>query len=660
MQTFYHMKRKVKTNTFQLAETNRAHKRAAHSRNHRVLSARTCEPLPGALKSLTRFEQRLMQRGAFAGPVNRPIFLCSFTNDITLESNIFGGELTVPLSRELYAWINGGWDAGGTRPRVFCLSLNLHTLTTHLDAASPESNATRWSPEIPPATISKYESILDWIGRHTRRTAMKKQRALRNVSDRNDIDGDPFILPEMLESLNGQVHYSEVALQGEGQCGTPELARVTDTENDDNIVVSFSRSTFSIPPIDWRLIDSSVSLSLALTETEYTSACTVSELILKVQMRFSEQSGIYIFVPKPAFYVRQSIGRQPFFEGEKTKQKLLGKRGKAVLDVALRRFGVDVWWLGARMLTISVGWHSSRNLSKIKHYIIRGFDVAGNMAFTAELADRMVDSEAWVYRANQSKETFDANDYARIVYVRETRVSRSYSLGTATHKYMVVYGYFLEWSFTQRHQAWVRDRVGDYAMIRPGHVMTHDNTGPVITKFFFSFLPPRSLPQSRFNSIGETRIHNIIQPVFTLDHDVQNRSQKDLANIDFYPSGRGIGHQVLVKEGYAFPHTLAVASDSHSNMYGGVGCVGTPIVQTDAAALGATGKTWRQVPRMVNKGRAYVVASPLVSFNYSEVLDTAIEFTSGTTGRHGVIAQNGPVSDARMPMSPIRSQIASI
>ncbi|KAK0215371.1 hypothetical protein EDD85DRAFT_798676 [Armillaria nabsnona] len=91
------------------------------------------------------------------------------------------------------------------------------------------------------------------------------------------------------------------------------------------------------------------------------------------------------------------IGRQPFFEGDKMKQKLRGKRGKAILDEALRRFGVDVWWSGACMLTIS------------------GFDAVGNMVFTAELANRMVDSEAWVYRVNQSKETFDANNYARVI-----------------------------------------------------------------------------------------------------------------------------------------------------------------------------------------------------------------------------------------------------
>ncbi|KAJ6577350.1 homoaconitase [Mycena capillaripes] len=177
-------------------------------------------------------------------------------------------------------------------------------------------------------------------------------------------------------------------------------------------------------------------------------------------------------------------------------------------------------------------------------------------------------------------------------------------------------------------------KAGDYVMIRPEHVMTHDNTGPVISKF---------------KSIGATRIQNPVQPVFTLDHDVQNRSAKNLSKyasiekfarqhkIDFYPAGRGIGHQVLVEEGYAFPYTLTVASDSHSNMYGGVGCVGTPIVRTDAAALWATGKTWWQVPRMVKvelRGKLApgvtgkdVIVALCSSFNNDEVLNAAIEFT---------------------------------
>ncbi|WFD44973.1 homoaconitate hydratase [Malassezia psittaci] len=192
----------------------------------------------------------------------------------------------------------------------------------------------------------------------------------------------------------------------------------------------------------------------------------------------------------------------------------------------------------------------------------------------------------------------------------------------------VVQKYAVDWDPSVKVQS------GDYVSIQPATVMTHDNTGPVISKF---------------RSIGASSIRNKEQVVFTLDHDVQNKSTKNLEKyskiekfareqgVDFYPAGRGIGHQILVEEGYAFPETLVVASDSHSNMYGGVGAVGTPIVRTDAAAIWATGKTWWQIPPMIKveltgalrpgvTGKDVIVAL-CGYFNHDEVLNGAIEFT---------------------------------
>ena len=71
-------------------------------------------------------------------------------------------------------------------------------------------------------------------------------------------------------------------------------------------------------------------------------------------------------------------------------------------------------------------------------------------------------------------------------------------------------------------------------------------------------------------------------------------------------------------------------------MYGGVGCVGTAIVRTDAAALWATTKTWWQVPQIVRvnltgklapgvTGKDIIVAL-CGNFNKDEVLNTGIEF----------------------------------
>jgi homoaconitate hydratase len=174
---------------------------------------------------------------------------------------------------------------------------------------------------------------------------------------------------------------------------------------------------------------------------------------------------------------------------------------------------------------------------------------------------------------------------------------------------------------------------GDYLSIRPAYVMTHDNTGAVIPKFI---------------SIGAFKVVNPRQVVFTLDHNVQDRSSTNLKKyakieefaqmmgIDFYPAGRGIGHQIMCEEGYAFPGTMAVASDSHSNMYGGLGCLGTPIVRTDAAAIWATGRTWWQVPPIARvelreKLKPGVTGKDIIItlcgfFNKDEVLNHAVEF----------------------------------
>ena len=176
-------------------------------------------------------------------------------------------------------------------------------------------------------------------------------------------------------------------------------------------------------------------------------------------------------------------------------------------------------------------------------------------------------------------------------------------------------------------------RAGDFLSIRPHHVMTHDNTAPVMKKF---------------RSIGAPRVLDPKQPVFILDHDIQNTSEENLAKyrsieefageqgVDFYPAGSGIGHQVMVEHGYVVPGSLVVASDSHSNMYGGVGAVGTPVVRTDAAAIWATGTFWWQVPRSVRvilsgelpAGAAGkdVILALCGLYNQGEVLNAAIEF----------------------------------
>lgn len=178
-----------------------------------------------------------------------------------------------------------------------------------------------------------------------------------------------------------------------------------------------------------------------------------------------------------------------------------------------------------------------------------------------------------------------------------------------------------------------RVRSGDFVTVRPKHVMTHDNSGAVIPKF---------------ESMGASKVFDPSQPVFILDHDVQNESAENLAKyaaieafakkhgIAFFPAKSGIGHQIMAEEGFVLPGTMVVGSDSHSNLYGGLGALGTPVVRTDAAAIWATGETWWQVPDVVKvtltgalrpgvSGKDLIIAL-IGHFRSDEVLNCALEF----------------------------------
>jgi len=177
-------------------------------------------------------------------------------------------------------------------------------------------------------------------------------------------------------------------------------------------------------------------------------------------------------------------------------------------------------------------------------------------------------------------------------------------------------------------------RTGDFLSIRPHRCMTHDNTSAVMSKF---------------KGIGAKKVKDSQQLVFALDHDIQNQDEVNLKKyraieafakehgVDFYPAGSGIGHQIMVERGYVVPGSFVVASDSHSNMYGALGAIGTPIVRTDAAAVWATGEFWWQIPRSIQvvlEGKLPggvtgkdVIITLCGLYNHDECLNAAVEFT---------------------------------
>src|SRR5450432_2494192 len=78
-------------------------------------------------------------------------------------------------------------------------------------------------------------------------------------------------------------------------------------------------------------------------------------------------------------------------------------------------------------------------------------------------------------------------------------------------------------------------RQSDFVTIRPKHVMTHDNTRAVIPKF-----------KQIGGGVEGGKIHDPRQPVFAIDHDIQNITPENLgkyAKIDSFAREHGIDRE---------------------------------------------------------------------------------------------------------------------
>ncbi len=66
----------------------------------------------------------------------------------------------------------------------------------------------------------------------------------------------------------------------------------------------------------------------------------------------------------------------------------------------------------------------------------------------------------------------------------------------------------------------------------------------------------------------------------------------------FYDVGEGIAHQLMVEK-HIRPGMLVVGADSHTCMYGALGCFSTGIGSTDMGCVLALGKLWFKVPETI-------------------------------------------------------------
>jgi homoaconitate hydratase family protein len=139
---------------------------------------------------------------------------------------------------------------------------------------------------------------------------------------------------------------------------------------------------------------------------------------------------------------------------------------------------------------------------------------------------------------------------------------------------------------------------GEILFVRPAHLLTHDNTAAIIGKI--------GKELDKYGLVSKDL------PVIVLDHVIPANDEKTAAGHQkvrefarrwalphFFDLGEGVCHQVVLERALALPGTVVVGSDSHTCSYGAVGCFGTGIDRTEAAALLLTGKTWLKVPESI-------------------------------------------------------------
>jgi homoaconitate hydratase family protein len=136
---------------------------------------------------------------------------------------------------------------------------------------------------------------------------------------------------------------------------------------------------------------------------------------------------------------------------------------------------------------------------------------------------------------------------------------------------------------------------GEIVMVRPAHLLTHDNTAAIIGKIGPE-LEKYGVVNPDLNVIVIDHVAPAANEETATGHQKIRAFVKQHGIANFFDVGEGICHQVVMEQGLALPGTIIVGSDSHTCSYGALGAFATGIDRTEAAALTLTGETWLRVP----------------------------------------------------------------
>lgn len=136
--------------------------------------------------------------------------------------------------------------------------------------------------------------------------------------------------------------------------------------------------------------------------------------------------------------------------------------------------------------------------------------------------------------------------------------------------------------------------VGNYVTVDIDFVMLHDGSAPLVRKIF--------------QDMNGERFFDAKKVAMMFDHSAPcpNReiaNQQKLARnfaaeqeIAMFDVGSGIGHQIMIEQGFARNGQIVVGADSHCCTYGAKGAFSLGLGPTDICGILITGKTWMKIP----------------------------------------------------------------
>lgn len=162
--------------------------------------------------------------------------------------------------------------------------------------------------------------------------------------------------------------------------------------------------------------------------------------------------------------------------------------------------------------------------------------------------------------------------------------------------------------------------------------------------------------------------------LFTFDCNPTGSDQKYAANqhicrqfarengIKVYDIDKGIGTHLLIEEGFAYPGSTAVSTDSHANILGAIGAFGQGMGDKDIAASWHKGSIWFKVPpsvKIVLKGSIPerisakdIVLNLLEEFGANTLLGCAVEMDGEPVQRLSL--------DQRITISSMATEMGAI